>query len=114
MKSVYDPCPSGWRVPANLSANDAGSPWKGFTDKNGGTFSGGYSWNANAKYPAAGSRQDKDGMFDGSAGSEGSYWSASPEAGGNNALYLYFYNGFVDIAYTSGRAYGYSVRCVKE
>ena len=47
--------------------------------------------------------------------SNGYYWSSSPNYGGNNyADYLYFYSGNVYPPNSCYRAYGFSVRCVRD
>ena len=112
MKSIYDPCPPGWRVPpAYVYANAATS--------NGGTFSKGYSFaigqnNAAIWFPAAGSRIGRSGTL-GSIGAYGSYWSSMPYVNGPTlGSVLGFDNGNVYPVDNYYRAYGYSCRCVKE
>ena len=114
-KSIYDPCPAGWRVPDGGS----NSVWfkAGFntttydSDKRGILFS---TASSQTWYPAAGCR-DYDGEIYNV--DDGYYWSASPC--GNYAYYLYFYDvgndaGFVTSSNCLDRALGNSVRCVKE
>lgn len=49
------------------------------------------------------------------ASSFGFYWSSSPYYGGNNnAGYLAFYSGYVHPLNNNSRAYGFSVRCVRD
>ncbi|MDR3118816.1 MAG: hypothetical protein LBU44_05280 [Mediterranea sp.] len=108
VKSLYDPCPDGWRVPKN----DA---WLGLTidnfaynDTPAGRYHEQTGW-----YPAAGLRGNNDGslhyvaMFN-------YYWGATP-SDSDGGGYLYFDSRSV---YLTGRAtnrtYGYSVRCVAE
>lgn len=46
---------------------------------------------------------------------DGNYWSSLPDYGGNNgAGYLYFHSGTVYPLNSSNRAYGFSVRCVRD
>jgi len=115
-KTIFDPCPAGWRVPA---WSGKVSPWSrigsnGTATSHVGTFAKyGVTWTAiTAGYwPVAGIRESSDGsLYD--AGSSGIYWSASP----NN-----YYGNYLSISssyvYPSGcrnRADGFSVRCVKE
>jgi uncharacterized protein (TIGR02145 family) len=113
LKTIYDPCPSGWRVPKNSNMSKATSPWYGFTSSNGGTFSYGYNWGTNAVYPAAGWRSPSSGSID-REGSDGCYWSASPFSSDYYASNLYFYSGYVNVDSYHSRAYGFSVRCVLE
>lgn len=45
----------------------------------------------------------------------GYYWSSSPGYGGSyNAGGLYFYSGYVYPLYNTNRAFGFSVRCVRD
>ncbi|MDR0657483.1 MAG: fibrobacter succinogenes major paralogous domain-containing protein, partial [Mediterranea sp.] len=113
VKTIYDPCPSGWRVPKNSGMSEATSPWKGFTSSNG-TWSYGYNWGTNTRYPAAGSRGNSSGSI-GNEGSYGVYWSASPSSSSsNNASNLNVYSGYVRVDDSRGRATGLSVRCAQE
>ena len=63
-------------------------------------------------FPAAGFRSSGDGSMS-LVGSNGYYWSASPnsEHGGYG---LSFSSGYVSPASYYNRAYGFSVRCVQE
>ena len=100
----YNPAPKGWTVPES-------SAWNGI-DTAGCAFTNGYTWDSyGGWYPAAGYRSYDVGSLDG-VGSDGRYWSRS--AIGTFAYYLYFYDGRVNVDYYNYRAYGYSVRCVRE
>ena len=124
LKSLYDPCPAGWRVPSHnvdvLSPGlETASPWYGFTKTNTvSPFSNGYSWGTNAAYPAAGLRYNANGEL-GRTGYTGAMWTASPNAT-NNAMNLYFNldsatgNISLSINNSTYRANAMSVRCVKE
>jgi uncharacterized protein (TIGR02145 family) len=114
IKTIYDPCPSGWRVPVNYNMSEATSPWNGFTSSNGGSFSNGYNWGTNAVYPAAGHRIYSSGSL-GNVGTYGYYWSASPNSSASSyASYLNFNSGAVNMNGNATRAYGFSVRCSQE
>lgn len=66
-------------------------------------------------YPASGYRVINDGSL-GVVGYSGSYWSASPYSIDSGYAYgLYFYDdGFVNPSCYYFRAYGLSVRCIRE
>ena len=112
-KSIYDPCPSGWRVP------DGGSSgvWSkaGFNeaiyDKINEGMSFGISSYLVTWYPASGYRAS-DGYLK-HVGGYGSYWSGSPN--GSDAYILFFDSSdWIRPAYKGYRAYGNSVRCIQE
>lgn len=120
-KSIYDPCPSGWRVPdggddgvwskaCGSSSNFGGYP---YNSTNGGMdFSGKFGSASSIWYPASGYRSYYDGGLY-NVGNNGSYWSASPDS--YYAYGLDFYgDGDVDPSNDLSRAYGYSVRCLQE
>ncbi|MDR3117929.1 MAG: fibrobacter succinogenes major paralogous domain-containing protein [Mediterranea sp.] len=112
-KSVYDPCPSGWRVPVNSDKSSRTSPWYGVSSHvfEEGT---GMNWGTNALFPAGGGRDNNSGSLD-FVGDYGDYWTASPSGSNNSdALAMGFDNGFFSVSYRLGRAYGLSVRCVLE
>ena len=112
IKTNYDPCPYGWRVPtyAELSElRDNYSPW--FTDENGRSglwLSGTTPYTSDAPqvfFPAAGTREKTDGAALG-RGINGFYWASSTNA-------IYFNNAAVYGMGYGNRAHGYSVRCVQ-
>jgi hypothetical protein len=114
-KTIFDPCPLGWRVPAFKGGQ---SPWSSLGD-NGtdlssvGTWGNyGVIWTAiTAGYwPAAGARC----YFNDSlsyVGSSGYYWSASPYS---SYGYRLGFNSWLVCPLDSRRVCGFSVRCVKE
>jgi hypothetical protein len=111
-KSIYDPCPAGWRLPLN-------GVWRDFSTT---TFSWqdspkGRVYNSTVFYAVAGCR-----FFDGSlsrVGEYGYYWSATPYQsatdGGTFGMGMHFGSSFLynqnDYFY---RSYGLSVRCSQE
>lgn len=108
-KSIYDPCPPGWRVPDggpdgvwSIALGSSSGIRGTYDNTNKGYFFG--SW-----YPAS-------GYISGSSlygiGNAGCYWSAS--TGSKTAYYLHFYDPFFLPSSTDYRAYGYSVRCLQE
>ena len=121
-KSIYDPCPSGWRVPDGGSngvwAKAAGSSSYFedclFDDINKGiNFSGKFGSASTIWYPSCGCRYINDGGLN-LVGNFGNYWSASPTED-HNEYYMSFYNsGYVDPSNYNLRASFLSVRCVQE
>ena len=123
-KSIYDPCPSGWRVPDGGSngvwskAFGKSDYWQ--TSSNWDSTNKGMDFSKTDKklglsgpiwYPASGLRSGYDGSLDDVG--YGHYWSACPS--GFNAYFLYFeYDGSVNPSYGYYRAHGLSVRCLKE
>ncbi len=108
-KTIFDPCPAGWRVAAWSSGY---SPWSVFNTSN-------FTWSDVDKgrtynstfYPAAGCRYASSGALY-NVGSYGYYWSASPN--GSNGSNLSFYSYHVYPSSIHNRAYGFAVRCVQE
>ncbi len=124
-KGLYDPCPAGYRVPdggsngvwskafgtssywltsSNWDSADRGMNF-GKTDKKLGSAS--IIW-----YPASGCLMRSGGSLE-EVGNFGYYWSCTPN--GNNAYSWYFSSyGYVYPSSSNNRAYGLSVRCLKE
>ncbi len=119
-KTIYDPCPPGWKVPTGGSdgvwskaANTSSSfsyTWNS-TDK-GMNFSNKFGSASTIWYPAAGYLGSGGGGLD-SVGYYGTWWSCAPYGGYAYSLYLY-YDGDVSPSGYSGRAIGHSVRCLQE
>ncbi len=116
-KTIFDPCPAGWRV---APWSGGYSPWSaiganGVSTGSVGTFANyGVTWSVITAgfWPAAGHRLSSSGAF-ASVGSIGYCWSASPYS--SNGYYLDFSSGNVNpSSYGATRAYGFSVRCVRE
>ena len=119
-KSIYDPCPSGWRVPDNdVWADALGSSATHYyieydSTNEGMNFSGKFGSASTIWYPASGYLRDGSGDLENvGTFTTGLYWSASPM--GNQALNLYFYDyGEVNPSHYMYRACGEAVRCVEE
>ena len=112
-KSIYDPCPAGWRVPDggdNGIWSKAGFGTTTYDSTNEGiSFS--ISSPSTTWYPASGYRSLDGGGLN-VVGSLGYYWSASPYS--NSAYYLFFYYNGEVFPSSSNRANGFSVRCLQE
>ena len=133
-KSLFDPCPPGWKLPTNMI-------WSHFGNKNtahasnwvstkpedntystsGTRFDAGWLYYLNAKemsggmtyYPGSGMRSYSTGVHAGSA--NGALWSSQPA--GNAGVYLYYDN--VQEKYTLSaqgfyRYMGMPVRCITD
>lgn len=118
-KSIYDPCPAGWRVPDRFiwgKAVGSGSdfqvyPYDSFNE--GMNFSGKLGSDQTIWYPSSGRHYYVDGSL-GHVGEWGYYWSASASLG--YAYLLTFNEGYGDVSleFTYNCAYCLSVRCIKE
>ena len=140
-KSLFDPCPPGYKVPkngtwSNFNAYNATTNPKPTTNISGGTNPPRNlpQWSSTSRggknqqglhyypgegdvtntifYPASGFLNSGSGAFT-LVGSSGYCWSCSP----GSATYgynLYFYSGNVNPSSNVSRAYGFPVRCVQE
>ena len=119
-KTVYDPCPVGYKVPLN-------NAFRAFTTTGSNTSTASQingTWNAAEKgwdfnctentvfFPASGCRSNSSGSLI-SVGSYGYYWSAVPYST-YYGRYLSFYSTYVNPLYSNYRAYGFPVRPVQE
>ncbi|MBQ7517305.1 MAG: Ig-like domain-containing protein [Bacteroidales bacterium] len=119
-KTIYDPCPPGWKVPAGGSSgvwskaaktsSEFSHTWDS-TNK-GMNFSNKFGSAGTIWYPAAGYLKYDDGSLI-SVGTSGRWWSCAPNDLNAYFLYLYYY-GYVYPSAYSLRAYGQSVRCLQE
>lgn len=123
VKSVYDPCPEGWRIAANGTWGDFGSAWNAvfnkagswttYDVKGGGLYATG---GVKAWYPAtgfrdAGSRAGGEGML-WHVGNHGYSWSSTANGGESFRLGFNALGPFAEISHS--RAYGLAVRCIQE
>lgn len=117
VKTEYDPCPEGWRVPTDAELDMLNNSYSSFMtvgDQNGRYFCGDYTYLDNAPqvfFPAAGSRGSDDGKAR-NRGYNGYYCSSRPDSG--RANHLRFTSSGVYMYSYDRRAFGYSVRCVQE
>ena len=120
-KGKYDPCPPGYRVPdggkdgvwsrvLNSSKEFTSGPWDP-TNK-GMDLKFFFTSTTQCWYPSSGSLNYSGGSLN-RVGSSGYCWSCSPA--GEDAYYLEFGGGgSVTPFNSSSRAYGLSVRCIRE
>ena len=130
VKTVYDPCPVGFKMPAsnaftgftsngqyqsgaaNINANGTADSWDKFSAAYGHNFYTNGSKTATIFFPASGFRNYSDGSL-GDVGNDGYCWSAVPY-GTSSGCYLYF--GWSSV-YPQGdyvRSCGFAARPVSE
>ena len=126
VKTVYDPCPVGFKMPAN-------NAFTGFTanGQNNGTINvdgtdnpqtyknnfGHNFWTNSSKtatiyFPASGYRLNYLGLLTG-IGHSGWFWSAVPGSS-NYGCYLIFYSGGAEPLLNGARTWGFAARPVSE
>ena len=123
VKTEYDPCPAGWRVP---TYNEFGelvqnrSEWiTNGTNQSGYSFCGTSSYSESVPqvfFPAAGLRQPHNGSPSFRGDYSGYYWSSKPSVGNETDAYcliLSVQEGGAGFNAWS-RAFGFSVRCVQD
>ncbi|MCI1681854.1 MAG: hypothetical protein LKI39_04795 [Bacteroides sp.] len=133
-KTIYDPCPAGWRVaPADVFTGVAHDITNGQTGNSDygwrrvnitNIYNDGWStgWifrfgseptDTNSYFPASGVRNTQDGVLRG-VGFYSTSWLSSP---GGIGLYGSIFYGTSDLVFVAGlfrRAFGIPVRCVQE
>ena len=125
-KTIYDPCPVGWRVPdgdnngvwSKACGSSSEIDYYPFDLSEGGmNFSGKFGSASSIWYSASGYRRVEDGSLY-NVGLEGFYWSVSRghyyfwECA--SCLNFRYYRGRVYPSYDGYRATGQSVRCLQE
>ena len=104
-KTLYDPCPSGYRVPPYSTFNGFSTPYWSTHINNGIT------WN-DSFFPASGLRVSTNGQFV-RVGIEGDYWMSTTY----NVIYtyhLYFHPNYTTHNVENYRSFGFPVRCICE
>lgn len=124
-KTIYDPCPAGWRVApvdtwTGIGYSDIGSwynllnlVWKTTSGSNYFLYFGGMT-GATTFLPVSGFRNGSDALIKG-IGTNAYLWMASP-CGPEYTMACVMYAGTdqIHIAHAGKRSLGFSARCVKE
>ena len=129
VKTVYDPCPVGFKMPANNAFTgftttglnstsqsemnvDGTDDWQQWTNNFGHNFWTNSSKTATINFPASGLRNDNGGSLY-NVGYNGYYWSAVPISTYDGCYLGFFSGGVYPLSYFT-RAYGFAVRAVSE
>ena len=129
VKTVYDPCPVGFKMPANNAFTgftttglysstqselnvDGTNDWQTYQNNFGHNFWTNSSKTATINFPASGYRNYRDGTL-GGVGNNGFYWSAVPSST-DYGCDLYFLSGNVYPLSYIYRTYGFAARPVSE
>ncbi|MEZ7674980.1 hypothetical protein O3603_06545 [Prevotella sp. 20925_1_30] len=129
VKTVYDPCPVGFKMPANNAFTgftttglnstsqsemnvDGTDDWQQWTNNFGHNFWTNSSKTATINFPASGLRTNYDGTLI-IVGNNGYYWLAVPNDTSSGCS-LFFGSGFVYPLFSNSRTFGFSVRAVSE
>lgn len=125
VKTLYDPCPAGWRVPRSGIADSGGSPWGLLSLTNSswvknGALTGRRFDNTvvqkalSAWYPVTGLRNGTKGVHS-NINTEGAVWSVTASATSPDMSYGFgLFENSVEPARNHFRGHGISVRCIRE
>ena len=118
VKTIYDPCPLGWKVPYGgdrsvwAIAKDGPMIFDGtWSTYYGMNFKTHFGTSVTTWYPAAGYRKGVDGELC-DVGSAGFYWSTAPSSDAVTGFMFSSSSNVLPIYY--GKADACSVRCIKE
>jgi len=102
VNGTNNPCPAGFRIPTDTELDAERASW--LTNDMAGAYT------SPLKLTVAGYRLNSFGYLN-DVGTSGYYWSSTVD--GTNSRYLYFPSGLASMS-TIYRAYGFSVRCIKD
>jgi uncharacterized protein (TIGR02145 family) len=102
VNGTNNPCPSGYRLPTEAEINAERLSWS--SNNAAGAFA------SPLKLPMAGNRSSSSGSLL-NVGTSGSFWSTTVSSTGARLLVFGSSDALMD---TDDRAYGFSVRCIKD
>jgi len=102
VNGVNNPCPTSYRIPTDTELDAERASWS--SQNAAGAFA------SPLKLPAAGRRDYDNGLLF-YVGSYGYYWSSTVD--GTDSHFLHFYSSSAYLN-SYNRAYGFSVRCIKD
>ena len=115
-KTLYDPCPSGYRGPPKDTYGNAAvgvvnnTGWGAFISSG---LNSGVNWQVGSSFfPASGYRHPANGKFC-NVGSSGYAWISTPNSA-TYGCYLAFYLGAVHPNRAANRSNAFPVRCISE
>ena len=125
VKTVYDPCPAGFKMPASNAFTGFTTIGSSTTVQSEFNINGGWDYgynfnnrltspNATVYFPASGYRYAFGSGSLLSVGLNGFYWTAIPATNTYGGCNLYFFQTYVDPQASNARSNGYSVRPVAE
>ncbi len=118
-KSIYDPCPKGWRTPPNGTWNDYSIEIAPFYIQGNLTTSGncdatnGRLYNSITWYPATGYRNCNTGILY-SAGNDSGYSSSTGVEAKSSRNVLRIFLSSISVNLIANKAHGYAIRCIQE
>jgi len=102
VSGVNNPCPSGYRLPTNAELDAERLSWS--SNNSAGAYA------SPLKFPVAGYRVYSTGSLNG-VGSYGRCWSSTVDGADSRSLYFDSINATM---FSDVRAFGFSVRCIKD